>query len=221
MKSLTTLLVVFLFMASCHKEDDTDTQTDENGVITSLPYQWKESLHLNGAVSNSYVNKAIYYKDNILIPTTNGDNNRLLSMINSKNGEIIWNWDDRYQPITESLDIFYHHQHNNLLTYQKGDRSYCINLDTGTTQWRYRRDSSFDVRLYPSYDGNFFNLVPFIDSNGHEEQTATRVQINTGNLTNEVIRANYSGDYINTVVNLIGGITVSYTHLTLPTNREV
>ncbi|MDA9317076.1 PQQ-binding-like beta-propeller repeat protein, partial [Polaribacter sp.] len=207
MKSLTTLLVVFLFMASCHKEDDTDTQTDENGVITSLPYQWKESLHLNGAVSNSYVNKAIYYKDNILIPTTNGDSNRLLSMINSKNGEIIWNWDDRYQPITESSDIFYHHQHNNLLTYQKGDRSYCINLDTGTTQWKYRRDSSFDVRLYPSYDGNFFNLVPFIDSNGHEEQTATRVQINTGNLTNEVIRANYSGDYINTVVNLIGGIT--------------
>jgi outer membrane protein assembly factor BamB len=69
------------------------------------------------------------------------------------------------------------------------------------------RDSTFDVRLYPSYDGNFFNLVPFIDSNGHEEQTATRVEINTGNLTNEVIRANYSGDYINTAVNLIGGIT--------------
>ena len=194
-------------MASCHKEEDTDIQTDENGVITSLPYQWKKSLHLNGTVSNSKFDIPIKYNGNIGIPTTNGDNNRLITLINPNNGDFIWSWDDRYQPETERIGIYYAHQNNNLLTYQTGDRSYCIDLDDGTTQWKFRRDSPFDVRLYPSYGGNFFNLVPFIDSNGHEEQTATRVEINTGNLTTEVIRANYSGDYINTAVNLIGGIT--------------
>jgi hypothetical protein len=45
MKLIKTLLVFFIFMASCHKDDDTDIQTDKNVVITSLPYQWKKSLH--------------------------------------------------------------------------------------------------------------------------------------------------------------------------------
>ena len=206
MKYMTTLLVLILFMASCHKEDDTDTQTDENGVITSLPYQWKKSLHLDGIVSNSRFKAPIYYKDNIAIPTTNGSNNRLMTLINPNNGDFIWSWDDRYQSETEDISIKFPYQHNNLLTYQKGDRSYCINLDTGTTEWKFRRDSSFDVRLYPSYDGNFFNLSSFVNNEGYGEQIITKVQINTGNLTTEVIRANYSGDYINSS-NFIGGVT--------------
>jgi len=207
MKPITTLLVFFLFMASCHKEDDVDTKTDENGVITSLPYQWKKSLHLNGIVSNSKFDIPIKYNGNIGIPTTNGDNNRLMTLINLTNGDFIWSWDDRYQPETERIGIYYAHQENNLLTYQSGDRSYCINLDDGTTHWKFRRDSPFDVRLYPSYDTNFFNLLPLIDSNGYEEQIATKVDINTGLLANEFIRANYSGDNLNPDINLIGGIT--------------
>jgi len=207
MKYIIAVLVVFFFMASCHKEDDTNTEKNENGVITSLPYQWKKSLHLDDVVSNSRFKAPIYYNNNIVIPTTNGNNNRLMTLINPNNGDFIWSWDDRYQPETEDISIKFPYQHNNLLTYQTGDRSYCINLENGTTQWKFRRDSPFDVRLYPSYDGNFFNLIPFIDSNGREEQTTTKVEINTGNLTNEVIRANYSGDNLNPDVNLIGGIT--------------
>ena len=206
MKLITTLVVFFFFIASCHKEEDTHIQRDENGVIISLPYQWKKSLHNQNSVSNGYISYAIYYNGNIAIPTTNGENNRFLTMINPNNGKIVWEWNDSYLPFSNQIIIFEKYQHNNLLTYQTGDRSYCINLDNGTTQWKFRRTSSFDVRLYPSYDGNFFNLLPFIDK-GHEEQTATKVEINTGNLTNEVIRANYSGNYINTAVNLIGGIT--------------
>ena len=206
MKYIVTLLVVFILMASCHKDDDIPTRTDENGVVTSIPYQWKKSLHLDGVVSNSKFDFPIKYNGNIAIPTTNGNNNRLMTLINSNNGDFIWSWDDRYQPETERIGVYYSHQHNNLLTYQLGGRSYCINLDTGTTEWKFRRESSFDVRLYPSYNGNYFNLIPFINSDGHIEQTATKVEVNTGNLTTEVIRANYSGDYINSS-NYIGGIT--------------
>jgi hypothetical protein len=90
MKYITSILVFFIFMASCHKEDDTDTQTDENGVITSLPYQWKKSLHNQNSVSNGYISEAIYYKGNIAIPTTDGENSKFLTMINPNNGENIW-----------------------------------------------------------------------------------------------------------------------------------
>jgi len=207
MKSLTITLVLFIFMASCHKDDDTDNQTDENGVKTSLSYHWKKSLHLNGIVSNSRFKAPIYYNGNIAIPTTNGDNNRLMTLISPTNGDSIWSWDDRYQPITEDISIKFPYQHNNLLTYQKGDRSYCINLDNGSTHWKFLRDTPFDVRIYPSYDNNFFNSSSIINNEGYNEQVMTKVNINTGNLTTEVIRANYSGDYIAPSINLIGAIT--------------
>ena len=205
MKSITTLLVLILFMASCHKEEGSNTQTDENGVITSLPYQWKKSLHQKNPVSNSYVNKAIYYKNNTLIPTTNGGNNRLLSMISSKNGEIIWIWDERYQPITESSDIFYYHQHNNLLTYQTGDRSYCINLENGTTQWKFRRDSPFDVRI-TGLNGNYFTFGQSTSQfQQYSEKVAFKGNLETGEL-NEYIIPNFT---VNNIApgNRIGDIT--------------
>ena len=207
MKNTVIIIITFILATSCCKDESNTTQTDSNGVVISLPYNWKKSLHLNGVVSNSTFDVPIYYNDNIAIPTTNGGNNRLMTFINSNNGDTIWSWDDRYQPETERIGISYKYQHNNLLTYQNGSRSYCINLDNGTTQWKFRRDNPFDVRVYPSYDNNFFNLVIIYDENNHIEQTATKVDINTGNLTNEVIRANYSGDYINPDANLIGGIT--------------
>ena len=194
-------------MASCHKDDDTNNQTDENGVITSLSYQWKKSLH-NGDTfnSNGRIKSPIYYNGNIAIPTTNGENSRFLTMINPTNGETIWQWNDNYLPYSNQISISYYYQYNNLLTYQTGTKSYCVNLDDGTTQWKFRRDSPFDVRLYPSYGGNFFNSSSFVNNEGYNEQIMTKVEINTGNLTTEVIRANYSGDYINSS-NFIGGVT--------------
>ena len=206
MKTILIILSCIILTTSCSEDDIPNSETDENGVIVSTSYIWKRSLHLSTPVSNSGIKAPIYYNNNFVSPITNGGNNRLLAMINSDNGDILWQWDDRYQPETEYTSISYFYQYNNLLTYQRGDRSYCINLDNGATQWKFRRDTSFDVRIYPSFDNNFFNLVDIIDDNGYKEQTATKVNINIGNLTTEVIRANYSGDYI-APTNLIGAIT--------------
>jgi outer membrane protein assembly factor BamB len=205
MKYMTTLLVLILFMASCHKEEDTDTQTDENGVITSLPYQWKKSLHLDGVVSNSRFKAPIYYKDNIAIPTTNGSNNRLMTLINPNNGDFIWSWDERYQSETEDISIKFPYQHNNLLTYQVGTRSYCINLDTGTTQWKFRRDSSFDVRI-SGLNGNYFTFGESTSQfQQYSEQVALKGNLETGEL-NEFIIPNFT---INNIApgNRIGDVT--------------
>ena len=158
MKSITTILVFFIFMASCHKDDDTDNQTDENGVITSLSYQWKKSLH-NGDTfnSNGRIKSPIYYNGNIAIPTTNGENSRFLTMINPTNGETIWQWNDNYLPYSNQISISYYYQYNNLLTYQTGTNSYCVNLDNGTTQWKFQRNKPYDVRIN-TYNNSLFWL---------------------------------------------------------------
>jgi len=209
MKTICIVLITsLLLVASCDrgKLPNTETQTDSNGVYISLPFQWKKSLHKNGIQNNGHLDFPIYYNNNIVIPTTNGKNNKFLTMINPDNGKELWNWNDNYLPFSDQIIIFNYYQYNNLLTYQNGTKSYCINLDNGTTQWKTRRDTPFDVRLYPCFDNNFFNLVDIIDSSGHKEQTASKVNINTGELTGEVIRANYSGSYVNPQ-NTVGAIT--------------
>ena len=109
MKFKVMILVSILFMtACCHKEEDTKFQKDKDGVIISLPYQWKKSLHNNlGFHSNSFFDVPVSYNGNIAISTTNGNNVRQMSLINPDNGETIWSWDDRYQPETETIRISY------------------------------------------------------------------------------------------------------------------
>ncbi len=194
MKIILTIISSFFLATSCSKEELTDIQTDDNGVIISLPYQWKKSLHQNGVVSNSNFDVAIKYNNNIAIPTTNGGNNRLLTLINSNNGNNIWSWDDRYQPETEDIYITYCYQYNNLLTYQLGDRSYCINLDNGTTHWKFRRDKPFDVKIN-SLDNNYITYGNITNEDGNQEHIAYLGDINNGNLT-EFLRANVSSSYV-------------------------
>lgn len=192
----------FFLATSCSKEETPDIQTDENGVIISLPYQWKTSLHKNGVVSNSFVDEAIYHNGNIIIPTTNGGNNRELTLINKNDGNFIWSWDDRYQPETEGATVLHSVKYNNLLTYQRGDRSYCISLDNGTTHWKFRRDKSFGVRIN-SLNNNYVTYSYMTNEDGNQERIAYLGDINNGNLT-EFLRANVSSNFVS--VRGVGGV---------------
>lgn len=195
MKTISIIIISsFLLTASCSKEEALKVKTDSAGIIISIPYQWKQGIHLSTPVSNSGLAAAIYYKGNIVIPVSDGGTKRLLAMINSKNGEFIWKWDDRYVP-TEYEDITYYFQYNNLLTYQNGTRSYCINLDNGTTHWKHRGDTVFDIRIFTDRDEYYFMIGKIVNHQGYIEYPIYRFDINTGNFS-EFISANYSADYI-------------------------
>lgn len=193
--SIILIISSFLLAASCSKEETPKVQKDNNGIIVSMPYQWKCALHLSTPVSSSGILNPIYYKGNIVIPITNGGTNRLLAMINSNNGDILWKWDDRYEKTYEDVSISYYYQFNNLLTYQNGGKSYCINLDNGTTYWKHRGDTVFDVRIYPDNNGYYFMLGEILNKQGYKEFPVFRFDINTGKYS-EFISANYSGNYI-------------------------
>ncbi|PQJ76759.1 hypothetical protein BTO16_12835 [Polaribacter glomeratus] len=178
-------------MASCHKDDNSNTQTDEDGIITSLPYQWKKSLHNQNAVSNGYISDAIYYNGNIAIPTTNGKNSKFLSMVNPNNGEIIWQWNDNYLPYSNQIIIFEKYQNNNLLTYQTGNKSYCINLDDGTTQWKFERNEPFLVHL-SGLNASYFTFGQSTTQfQQYSEKVAFKGSLETGEL-NEFIIPNFT-----------------------------
>ncbi len=196
MKAIFNLLVLAVFfMASCHKEDSNPNQIDNEGVIVSIPYQWKKSLHESDPASNSYMNALVEYKGNIGISTTNGEGNRFLTMISPNTGDNLWQWNDIYQAPTERIDLSYYHKYNNLLTYQVGSRSYCINLDNGTTHWKIKRD----ISLHSKVSGIGNTYFTFGESSSLYEEYQEHV-VYKGNLTTggieEYIIPNFTLEHI-------------------------
>jgi outer membrane protein assembly factor BamB len=192
-------------MASCHKEDANLLQIDPDGVVFSLPYQWKKSLHNDKSFnSNGRIKQTIYYKGNIAIPTTNGENNRFLTLINSDNGETIWNWNDSYLPYSNQIDISYYYQNNNLLTYQTGSRCYGINLDTGITQWKFQGNLSFHSKV-TGIGNNYFTFAESTSKyQEYQEYVAYKGNLQTGNVE-EYIIPNFTLEHI--LGNRIGDVT--------------
>lgn len=190
MKTICTLLISsFLLAASCSKEKTPDVQTDENGVVIAKPILWKTYRHASAVVVNNYTDYPIYYSGNIVIHTTNGDNSRRLTMLNSDNGEIIWHWDDHVFPQSTArfIDISYYFQKDHLLTWQLGGRSYCVNLNNGSTHWKHRRDKSYNVRI--TGFGNTYFIFGDSESSYHEytESVAYKGDLQTGDISEYII----------------------------------
>ena len=196
MKNIFYLSLTIIILAiSCSKDDLSEFQKDDKGVFIALPYQWRISLHEDDIFhSNSRIKYPIVYNNNIVIPTTDKDGNRYISMINSNNGEAIWQWNDIYNAPIERIMINYHHINSNLLTYQSGAKSYCVNLEDGNTYWKFQREKVYDVRIN-SYRNNYFTYSLITNIDGYDEQVAYTGNIQTGELT-EYLRANLSGSYI-------------------------
>ncbi|MCK4664106.1 MAG: PQQ-binding-like beta-propeller repeat protein [Bacteroidales bacterium] len=191
---LSILLLVFSFTC-CNKGEIIGIQFDDNGVIISQPFQWKRSLHARGVFhSNGFFKPPIVYNNNIAIPTTGADGTQYMTLINTTKGETIWQWNDVFPDISGDMELFRLYIYNNLLTWQQGSRSYCVNLENGNTQWRFQRDKSYDVRIN-SFGNSYFTYSIITNNDGYDEQVAYVGDINTGNLT-EFLRANLSGDYV-------------------------
>jgi hypothetical protein len=79
-----------------------------------------------------------------------------------------------------------------------------VNLDNGTSHWKFQRDKYYDVRLQPYQNDNFFTFSEILNSQNNKEQIAYIGNINNGDLT-EFLVANLSSDYIS-LSNQAGGI---------------
>ncbi|MCK4664104.1 MAG: PQQ-binding-like beta-propeller repeat protein [Bacteroidales bacterium] len=205
MKTYLSILLLVFFLTCCNKGEIIGIQFDDNGVIISLPYQWKKSLHADNVFhSNSYFRTPIKYNNNIAIPTTDANSKRYMTMINSNNGKTIWKWSDITDMNTDYIDISYIYTNGNLLTYQFGSWSVCINIDNGTTHWKIIRNSSFHKPL--SGIGNTYFSKGESESMypQYSERVGYKGNLQTGEIE-EFLIPNFSLDYI--MADRIGSIT--------------
>ena len=217
---ILSVYVAILCLFGCEKDDIiVKRQTDDKGVVIATPYLWKTSLHQNQPVSNRYIKNSIVYNENIAVPRTNGTKSRMLSLINSKDGKEIWNWTDFDKDHTDYIDIYFHYQYKNLLTYQDGGRSYCINLIDGSTHWKHRRGKSFGSQI-SSMGQYYFTYAPVTNSDGFEEHIAYKGNIHTGDIY-EFLTANFTYEHPDCVraVNWVVPVP-EYKHLLLVTYAE-
>ena len=191
MKKFVFFLIIIFISSSC-KEEIMLHQIDDQGVIIATPYLWKTSLHEKEPASNGFLKFPIMYNDNVLIPTTNGKNSHKISLIDSKDGKFLWRWDDIFAEYSLYNDVNYCHQYRNLLTSQKGSRSFCINMDTGTTHWKYRRDRSFHIRI-TSFEQYYITYGPITNDSEkyHKDFTSFIGDIETG-IISEFITPNFA-----------------------------
>lgn len=198
------IAVTALFLISCCKDDNIDLPNGD--YLESIPPIWKRSLHDDGLFhSNSSIPSDIIYEGNVVIATTSGSEERLISLINSKDGGEIWRWNDIFNPQTEYFDIIYPYIHEDLLTYQVGSRSYCLNLSNGSTEWKIRRDDSFDNEI-SGIGFVYYTIGPAIDTlTQFETQVGYKGNLQTGEISQFLIPF-FSGDFIGPG-NLLGGVT--------------
>ena len=197
MKKFFFIHLFVIFSYSCVKERKDDNiirQIDNSGAVIAAPYIWKTSLHLKEPVSNGNLKFPVMYHDNVLVPISNGEEGNYLALLNTIDGQVIWKWRDIFLE-NEYAEVTYYHQYKNLLTYQNGSRSYCINMDNGETHWKIRRDRSFNIQLTSS-GKDFFMFGPdTIDIYGDRfinfTNIAYKIDIENGDIV-EKLAANFT-----------------------------
>jgi len=166
MKKYLNIVIVF-FVCSCNKDiNNIEHLLDNTGVVIATPYLWKTSLHNGIPIENSFIFYPIIYKNSIVIPTTSNGSRRNLSALDVKNGKTLWCWDDSFENGNRFLYLFDHAIHKNHLIIQPGS-SYCINLDDGSTYWKYVRDRSLRTEVALMGD-KYFNFGPIYSDEGTE-----------------------------------------------------
>ena len=191
-----SLLVVIIFTSSCKEDETPDIQKDNNGVVIYLSYQWKKSLHEDGIFhSNGHFNNPIVYNENVVIPTTGADGTQYMTMINTTAREILWQWNNVFPDIYGDLNSSRHYIYNNLVTWQQGSRSYCVNLENGLTSWKIQRKTSLGSRINQCFENNFFITGDVIRTDGYNETIAYIGNIETGEIE-EFLKTNLSCEYV-------------------------
>jgi outer membrane protein assembly factor BamB len=144
MDKLILFLFVALFCLSCKKEE---LVKDSSGAIIKKSFKWKKPLTENQWIWSGDIQVAIY--EDKYITATHFEANAKLAALNVFTGKTEWEWDD-YLGIdrdTVFLSLKKPYYFENILIFQKGPRSYCIDMATGQTVWKIEDTQGFHTYL--------------------------------------------------------------------------
>ncbi len=146
---------------SCSKDDGKqDGVITENGVIVELPVLWSKDRHESEpGLTDGIVRHNIIFEGNPVLNITEDPLNRSIRMVDIETGEDIWKWNDTYLPDVESTVFSDYFQQDNLITWAVGTRHYLLDLETGKTVWKHRRDQSYYIWM-SGIDNDYFLTGP-------------------------------------------------------------
>ena len=140
-------MALILFVSgfvSCKKDQ---ILKDDSGTIIKKSYVWKKPLTENQWIWSGPIQVPIY--GDKYITATHFEANAKLAALNIFDGETQWEWND-YLGIdndTVFLSLKRPYYYENILIFQRGPRSYCINLATGQTVWKRTDNQGFHTHL--------------------------------------------------------------------------
>ena len=152
MDKFILVYTIILLFCGCQKENT--LKKDETGAIIVKDFIWKMPLTQNQFIWSGRMNVPIFEKKFITI--THFGENAKLAALNIFTGETEWEWND-YLGIDQDtvfLDLKWPYYYNNLLIFQKGSRSYCIDMNIGQTVWK--EESPYTFHNYLGGSGEEF-----------------------------------------------------------------
>jgi len=180
MKKIIAIIFIGLFLGcGCNNEEDPSLKL-ENGVITEKPFIWwnKEEEHDNYIITTPFI------YNNSFIAETHQNGRSYLSFQNAKDGKLLWKWDDYLYDYDIDLR-FPHCSHLGFLFFQSGPRSYCVNLESGKTQWKKTwNDPLFSIS--GGYQKEVFLLQDYPD-NGATHPGFYILNLETGSVKEKII----------------------------------
>ena len=141
----TLILCLSLTLWSC--SDLEDPVFDENGVAIGLPHLWKAPLTNNDDLAGEIIVTPIVYGEGNILLGSNRDGQRRIISLDADNGMLNWEWDDMEGLVARPdykgpifIDRRAYHLNDNLLFFNYRTSSFCIDLNTGRTLWKYESD---------------------------------------------------------------------------------
>jgi outer membrane protein assembly factor BamB len=137
------LLAGSLFCLSCDK-DEIKAKFDKDGIAIRLPHLWKASTTDDGKLSETVIATPIIHDGTVLVGSRKSGERAILCL-NATDGSTNWQWNDvmnlltvpgKKDPITLYAESY--HVNNGRLFFTYTGSSYCLDLNTGNTIWKYK-----------------------------------------------------------------------------------
>lgn len=168
------LLSLYLF-TGCKSEDE--TLYDSTGVATKLPLIWNTSITDDAKQLAPIVIKSTsVYENNKILCGGFENGEKYLGYLNSDNGKILWKWNDVLgilpsQTTKDPLDIQPEtlFQHNNLIYFNYSTSSYILNLENGTTIFKYKVPLSRTGRFNVGFENTIYSIGSDYDNKEDEK----------------------------------------------------
>ncbi|MCF8244261.1 MAG: PQQ-binding-like beta-propeller repeat protein [Saprospiraceae bacterium] len=145
-RAFFSCFVITLLGFNC-KKDDGFEKKDKSGIIVNKSFLWKKPLTANQFIWSGSIQLPIF--EDKYITATHFESNAKLAALDIFTGETKWEWNDYLGKDQDTifLDLLKPYYYGNILIFQKGPRSYCIDMANGQTVWKRSDNQSFQTYL--------------------------------------------------------------------------